>query len=186
MQGLTKYLFTAMFVGQCIISIVFTCREVNGVYDDNFEYNLNLLFLYFVITVKCLSPMSFHQNWFIVTPSFLIAFIVHLVATREISNKITSFVTQVLFVMLILATNAIKYRTTVINFLSDAKIHHKVAEQREESMDRSDDGIFMFKQTPSDSAVGVQLFANKKLKRMVNCKNRVSKLDSVFEHLPLL
>lgn len=46
-----------------------------------------------MLTVKCLSPMSFHQNWFIVTPSFLIAFIVHLAVTKEISNKYANFVT---------------------------------------------------------------------------------------------
>lgn len=45
MQGLTKYLFTVMFVCQCIISIVYSYREVNGQYDGTFEYNLNLLFL---------------------------------------------------------------------------------------------------------------------------------------------
>lgn len=51
-------------------------------------------------------------------------------------------------------------------------------------MDRSDDGIFMFKQIAQNEFV--QLFANKKLKRMVKCESNASKLDSAFVLLPLL
>ena len=84
-QTWTKFLFTAMFLGQCIISINFTFKEKNGFYNPETQHNnVYLLLMYYVVTVKCLSPMSFQQNWYIVTPSYFVAFIIHITTSDKV------------------------------------------------------------------------------------------------------
>ena len=51
-------------------------------------------------------------------------------------------------------------------------------------MDRSDDGIFMYKQV--DELKFVQLFANKKLKKLVNFESDESKIDLAYINMPYL
>lgn len=106
-------------MGHCLAALVF--RFQYDQYQDTTQVAVYLLVISFVATVKCLSPMQFQQNLFLVTPCFFITVLAILVPGSDL--EILPLIFTLVFVMMLVAvSNGIKYRAELLHYLQNVKI----------------------------------------------------------------